>query len=101
MRRLSIIDGYLTVFFSLICGILLSLILALFYGARIGEVRLKSEIAMDISMNSVLAEYSRALFDQYDLLMVDMSYGTENGNIENVETHFKNYLDKNFARSKF
>ena len=99
MRRLSIIDGYLTVFFSLICGILLSLILALFYGARIGEVRLKSEIAMDISMNSVLAEYSRALFDQYDLLMVDMSYGTENGNIENVETHFKNYLDKNFART--
>ena len=61
--------GYLTVFLSLTITIMLSLILALLWSARIGAIRMKTECATDISMNSVLAEYNRALFEQYDLLL--------------------------------
>ncbi len=79
--------------------IMLSLILALFQGARIGAARMKAECVADISMNSVLAEYSRALYEQYGLLMVDTSYGGNNPSIVNTEEHLRHYVQKNFDRS--
>ncbi len=94
----SPIKGYLTVFLSLTITIIMSLILTLFQGARIGAVRMKTECVADIAMNSVLAEYSRALYDQYGLLMVDTSYGTGNHSIVNTEEHLGYYVQKNFER---
>ena len=86
--------GYLTVFLSLSITIILSLILALYQGARIGALRMKAECVSDISMNSVLAEYHRELFKQYDLLMVDTSYGTQHPSIINVQEHMQFYANK-------
>ena len=91
--------GYLTVFLSLSITIILSLILALYQGARIGALRMKAECVSDISMNSVLAEYHRELFKQYDLLMVDTSYGTQYPSIINVQEHMQFYANKNFERT--
>ncbi len=91
--------AYLTVFLSLSIMIILSLILALYQGARIGAVRMKAECVADISMNSCLGEYSRALYDQYGLLMVDMAYGTGKGSVKKMEEHLKYYADKNFQRN--
>ncbi len=88
--------GYLTVFLSLSITIILSLIMALFYGARMGAVKMKTECVADIAMNSVLSEYSRELFSQYGLLMVDTSYGTGNHSILNTQEHLKYYAKKNF-----
>lgn len=79
--------------------IILSLILVLFQGARIGAVKMKTECVADIAMNSVLSEYSRALYEQYGLLMVDTSYGTGNHTIVNTREHLRNYVQKNFDRS--
>ena len=56
---------------SLSIMIILSLVLALYQGARIGAVRMKTECVADIAMNSVLAEYNRELYEQYGLLMVE------------------------------
>ncbi len=92
--------GYITVFLSLSIMIILSLVLALFQGARIGAVRMKTECVMDISMNSVLSEYSRELYEQYGLLMVDASYGTGTHAITNIQEHLRNYAQKNFDRSR-
>ncbi len=92
-------NGYLTVFLSLSITIIMSLILALYQGARIGAVKMKTECVADISMNSVLAEYSRALYEQYGLLMVDTSYGTGNHTIVNTEEHLRNYAQKNCDRA--
>ncbi len=89
--------GYLTVFLSLSIMTIMSLILVLFQGARIGDVKMRLECAADVSMNSVLAEYSRALYDQYGLLMVDTSYGTENGSIINTQEHLRHYVSKNLV----
>lgn len=91
--------GYLTVYLSLSITIMLSLILVLFQGARIGAVKMKTEAVCDIAMNSVLAEYSRALYEQYSLLMVDTSYGSGNPSIVNTEEHLRYYAKKNFERS--
>ena len=91
--------AYLTVFLSLSIMIILSLVLALYQGARIGAVKMKAECVADISMNSCLGEYSRALYEQYGLLMVDMAYGTGKGSVSNLEEHLKFYADKNFERT--
>ena len=91
--------GYLTVYLSLSITIILSLILALYQGARIGAVKMKTECVADISMNSILAEYSRELFDQYGLLMVDTSYGTGKHSVVNTEEHLKRYVQKNMELS--
>ncbi len=76
----------------------MSLILVLFQGARIGAVKMKTESVADIAMNSVLAEYSRQLYQQYGLLMVDTSYGTQNPSIVNTEEHLGYYVKKNLDR---
>ena len=91
--------GYLTVFLSLSITIIMSLILALFQGARIGAVKMKTECVADIAMNSVLAEFNRQLYEQYGLLMVDTSYGRPNPSIVNTEEHLRHYVQKNFDRS--
>ena len=91
--------GYVTVFLSLSITIILSLILVLFQGARIGAVKMKTECVADIAMNSVLAEYSRQLYEQYGLLMVDTSYGTEHPSIVNTQEHLRHYVQKNCDRS--
>ncbi|MCR4764017.1 MAG: DUF5702 domain-containing protein [Lachnospiraceae bacterium] len=91
--------GVLTVFLSLTITIMLSLILALLQNARIGAVRMKAECAADIAMHSVLAEYNRALFEQYDLLMVDCSYQTASPSMAAVEEHLRYFLQGNFDRT--
>ena len=77
----------------------MSLILALYSGARIGAVKMKTECVADIAMNSVLAEYSRELYRQYGLLMVDTSYGTGSHSITNTEEHLRKYAQKNYEPS--
>ena len=94
----SHVKGYLTVYLSMSITIILSLILTLFMGARIGAVKMKTECVADIAMNSVLAEYSRALYEQYGLLMVDTSYGTGVHSIVNTKEHLSRYVQKNFER---
>ncbi len=89
----------MTVFLSLSITVILSLILVLFQGARIGAVKMKTECVADIAMNSVLAEYSRELYKQYGLLMVDTSYGTQNPSIVNTQEHLRYYAQKNCDRS--
>lgn len=91
--------GYLTVFLSLTITMIMSLILALYSGARIGAVKMKTECVADIAMNSVLAEYSRELYRQYGLLMVDTSYGTGSHSITNTEEHLRKYAQINFEPS--
>lgn len=101
VRSLTKAKGSITVFLSLSIMIILSLVLALFQGARIGAVRMKTECVADIATNSVLSEYSRQLYEQYGLLMVDSSYGTDSHSILNSQDRLKHYVQKNFERSTY
>lgn len=89
--------GYLTVYLSLSLALILSLVLTMVEGARLSTVRMEAECAGDIAMNSVLAEFHRELLEQYDLLFVDMSYGTGTCRIENSAGHLRTYMQKNFT----
>lgn len=89
------IKGYLTVFLSLSLSILIGFALFLTAGAikNAGKVRL--EIASDIGMNSVLAEFHKVLHDRYDLLYVDISYLNKEPDISNMESRLYFYLKMN------
>lgn len=62
-------DAYLTVYLSLIFGIVLSLLFVLIEGAAIGALRAQAEIVADLGLDSVFAEYNREILDQYDLFL--------------------------------
>lgn len=97
MRRAG---GYLTVYLSLTLALLLSFVLAIVEGARRHTVRMEAECIADIGMNSVLAEFHRELLEQYDLLFVDMSYGTSKAAAENSSEHLRSYMQNNCRRAK-
>lgn len=101
MKSLTKENGSITVFLLLSVMIILLLVLALFQGARIGAVRMKTECVADIATNSVLSEYSRELYEQYGLLMVDSSYGSDSHSILNSQERLKHYVQKNFERSLY
>lgn len=94
MRR-----GYLTVYLSLTLAVLLSLILTLIEGARINATRLSALCAADTSINSVLSEFNKELFEQYDLLFVDTTYCGGTGGIEAVRARLCHYLTENLDES--
>ena len=89
--------GYLTVFLALSLPIILSLVFVLLNGARRNAVRLQTEFAVDTAVNSALAEFSKELFEQYDLLMIDTSYRTGNAQLSNTEQHVRKYLEANLS----
>lgn len=92
--------AYLTVYLSLVFGIILSLLLALIEGAAIGAVRAQAELAADLGLDSVFAEYNREILNQYELFFIDSSYGSKNGGIGTVEAHLSDYLSKNTDADK-
>lgn len=85
----------LTVYMALMLPILLSLVLALFSGARIRAEKMKVEIVTDIAGNAVLGEYNRPLRQQYGLLMVDTAYDKGSPSLSNMVERFNYYLDAN------
>ncbi|MDO5476467.1 MAG: DUF5702 domain-containing protein [Eubacteriales bacterium] len=88
-------DGSMTVFLALSITVLLSLILVLVEGARINAIRMKTEIAGNIAVRSVLGEFHQELLRQYDLYFIDASYGTGSASEENVRLHLQQYMEKN------
>ncbi len=89
--------GSLTVYLSLSLSLILSFVLTVIEGARISVIRMEAECVADIGMNSVLAEFHRELLEQYDLLFVDMSYGTTDCKAENTAEHLRRYMENNFT----
>ena len=90
-------QAYLTVFLALALPVILSMFLAMIEAARASSVRVRAECVTDIAMNSVLAEFHRELFEQYDMFFVDPSYGTGEYSLETAERHLKEYIDRNLA----
>lgn len=93
-------NAYLTVYLSLIFGIVLSLLFVLVEGAAIGAVRAQAEIVADLGLDSVFAEYNREILEQYELFFIDSSYGGMNGGIGMVEMHLSDYMSYNMTPDK-
>ena len=56
---------------------------------------LKADVIFDAGVQSIMAEYSIPLWEQFDLLYVDSSYGTESADYELVKSHLAGYIGKN------
>lgn len=93
-------NGYITVYLSLVTGVMLSLILTVVEGVRLHTIRAQTECVMDMAMDSALAEYHRELLEQYDLFFIDMSYGGSSPSFANVEEHIRGYMNMNFQPFK-
>ena len=91
------VEGYLTVFLSLILSVMISLCLVLILGARENLRCMQIECVTDICMNNILAEYHRELLEQYDLFFIDTSYGTAHASYEQTEAHLEEYLTYNLG----
>ncbi len=91
----KVCKGYLTIYVSLTLTIMLSLCLTLIEGARQNTIRLETECVMDIAMSSVMAEYHRELFTQYNLFYIDSSYGSAYPSYYNTEARLRFYLEQN------
>ncbi len=89
--------GYLTVYLTLIMTLILSLCLALIEGARYQAIKLETECVLDIGLYSIMAEYHRELFEQYNIFAIDSSYGTKLPTKENTQQHLQDYMARNFS----
>lgn len=90
-------NGYLTVYMTLCLTVILSLCLTMIEGARKNGGAMEASCVADIGMQSVLAEYHRELFEQYNLFAIDSSYGTPEHGSYKTEAHLLKYLEKNLA----
>ena len=90
-------NGYMTIYLALTLGVMISLCLALIEGCRYRGICLETECVIDIGMDSILAEYHRELFAQYNLFAVDCSYGTVHGTTKLTEEHLLEYMNHNFS----
>ena len=90
------VKGQITVFLSLMITLIVSLLLTVIEGARVQAIRFQTECVADMAIQSALAEYHRELLSQYDLLLLDTSYGQGQGKVQNTEAHIKAYMDANF-----
>ena len=88
-------SGYITVYLSLIMGVLLSLILAVTEGARQNTIRMHIECCADMALDSALAEFHREMLEQYDLFFIDTAYGTGDPSFHRTEEHILDYMQKN------
>lgn len=89
------VKGYLTIYLSLTLTVMLSLCLTLIEGARRSSIRLETECVTDIGLHSVLGEYHRELFRQYNLFYVDSSYGTGLPTYCNTQARLEDYIRQN------
>ena len=87
--------GYLTIYVALSLTVMLSLCLTIIEGARRSSIEWEAECIMDVSMNSVLAEYHREVLNQYNLLYIDSAYGSAYPSYYNTEARLKYYLEQN------
>ena len=68
-------SAYITVYFALTLGMIIVLTVTVIEGARKQTIRFETECVTDAALNSIFAEYSRAMLDRYGLLFIDDSYG--------------------------
>ncbi len=92
--------GSVTVFLSLVMGIVMSLILMTVESARCSAEKMRIEMLTRMGLESIFAEYNRELLNRYDLLFIDSSYGKASSSLKETRDHLKDYLSYNVRPSK-
>ena len=93
-------DAYITLYLSLILGVLLTAAFIILEGIRENTIRTEIESVTDLSLYSIFAEYNRELLNQYELFAIDTSYGEGAGSINNTKEHMQYYMNENFTKER-
>jgi hypothetical protein len=88
--------GSITIFLSLIMLLILSVILTTIESARVNTAKTLINRALITSMESVMAEYYRPLFDNYHLFALEGSYGTGSIQETMITNKVEEYLNYSF-----
>lgn len=87
--------GAMTVVFSILSVMFLSLACTLAESVRVQGARAKASVMMDLGMFSVFGEYERELLEDYEVFGVDVSYGTGEFKPENLSNRLDEYMKCN------
>ena len=87
--------GSITILLALMMSTFLMFCLVLLEGVRVYFFRTNSMQAMDLAEFSVLSEFQKELFEQYEVFFLDLDYEQGDEQIEILEHRFRNYLEKN------
>lgn len=87
------INGYITVFLSMVLGIILIFVMTVIECARYQTIRMETECLMDAGMNSIFAEYHREMVRQYGMLFIDDSYGGI-GSMDVTKQHLLYFMEQ-------
>lgn len=88
--------GEITVFLTLLFGIMSAFTLTVIESAEDQAFRIEVERNMLISLHSCFSEYNRFLFEEYEILAIDSSYRSETGDVDNVRKHLQEYAERNY-----
>lgn len=91
--------GYITVFFTIVLSLCMSLILVSLNGIRDISTRARIEESASISINSLFGEYERELWGNYNLTFVDAGYSYKADSFVLPEEHLMIFMNKNFDES--
>lgn len=90
------VKAYLTVYLSLIIGILVTFLTTMLVAVRNQTIRFETECVMDMGLDSIFAEYHRECLKQYGLLFIDSSYGEGTPDVTKTKNHLISYMNKAF-----
>lgn len=80
--------GSITVFCSLVLVSILMVLFSLLESARIAGIKMNAKLVSQAAVESVCAEYNRALLESYGLLFLDGAYGGTAFGEEQLENRF-------------
>lgn len=89
------VTGSVSIFLALTITMMLSFCMVLIQSARENAMLLKADITVDTAVKSIMAEYHQTLWESYDLLYIDSSYGDTLPNYEYVKQHVSDYVEDN------
>ncbi len=87
--------GSVSIVLALTITMLLSFCMVLVESARENAMLLKAGMVFDTGIRCLMAGYHQKLWEEYDLLYIDSSYGENLPDYTLVKTHLNTYIEKN------
>lgn len=86
--------GALTIYFALTFAVMISLITACIFSAKVEAGRARTANAADQALFSLFANYDQILFDQYQIFMIDGSCGTDHLSASSICNYLSDAADR-------
>lgn len=93
--------GEITVFLAMLLSILSGFSIVLIESVRDCMFRGETVMAADAAMKSCFYEYNKDVYEKFHIYLLDSSYRKTEGNMDDVLTHFAEYMQANMTDVSF